>query len=83
MMNRFAQNDERRVDMEATAQKRRDEGHFKIEAQLPEIHATDAAETIKSLEKFEKVLSDSGIKTRSVWVRFFRCLLYTSDAADE
>ena len=62
--------EKKRVEMETTSQKRRDEGLFKIDTQLPEIHGTDAQETIKSLEKFERALNESNIKTRSV--RFLR-----------
>ena len=58
--------EKKRVEMETTSQKRRDEGLFKIDTQLLEM------ETIKSLEKFERALNESNIKTRSVWVRFLR-----------
>ena len=63
-----------RADVEGRQQQRRDEALFKIEASLPEMHGhvSDGYNTVKNLEKFERVLQDSKVKTRSVWVMFFR-----------
>ena len=74
-MSCFAHSDAVIAGMEAKSQTRHDEGHFKFEFQFPEVHAIDATETIKSLDKFEKILSDSGIKTYFVWVCFLRVKL--------
>ena len=63
-----------RADIEAKQQQRKDEAMFKVDTNLPELHGNvnEAHETIMGLERFEKVLTEAKVTTRSVWVRLFR-----------
>ena len=74
LTEQMVKTEKHRAEMESKSQQRKDESLFKVESTLPEIHAdaTNAAETIKSLEKFERTLTEARVVTRSVWVRFFR-----------
>jgi hypothetical protein len=75
LIERLVVAEEKRADVDSRAQSRRDDQQYKVESSLPELSGVDPLDTIKKLQEFERALDDAKIKSRYMWVRFFRSKL--------